>query len=156
MPWRRSAITARWNDNAHVGLDVADFTTAQDAAKDDGAHRADHLQRAVTIYRDDLLPGLFDEWILAEREELAQQYLHALEKLIALHADARNYAAAIESAQQLLRYDLLYETGYLRLMELCATQNQRARALHTYHTCATVLERELGITPGAEIQELYE
>ena len=50
--------------------------------------------------------------------------------------------------------DPLYETGYYRLMELYAGQTDRARVLHTYHTCATVLERE--VPPGAEIQELYE
>ncbi|MCB0063457.1 MAG: AAA family ATPase [Caldilineaceae bacterium] len=55
-----------------------------------------------------------------------------------------------------MQYDPLYEAGYHQLMQLYALQDDRARALHTYHNCVTVLERELGVPPGIEIDELYQ
>lgn len=87
---------------------------------------------------------------------MRQRYLRALEQLIALLASTRDYASAVQFAQRLLRYDPLHEAGYRQLMELYALQNDRAHALHTYHTCTTRLERELGVPPSAETQALYE
>jgi DNA-binding SARP family transcriptional activator len=147
----------QWDPDAELALDVADFraTLAEAETSSDTQRRAELLGRAADMYQGDLLPGLYDEWILSKREDLAQRYLQALEVSLALHTEARNYAAAIQAAQRLLRYDPLYEAGYTRLMELYAYQGERARALHTYHTCASVLERELGVEPGPEIQRLY-
>lgn len=148
----------QWNPAAAYSLDVNDFVAALTAAEttDNAQQHADLLQKAVTLYQGNLLPGLYDEWILAKREELDQQYVRALEQLTALHADDRDYTAAIQVAQRLLRHDPLNESIYLRLMEFYAHQNDRARALHTYHTCVTVLARELDIAPGVEVQRLYE
>jgi DNA-binding SARP family transcriptional activator len=148
----------QWNPVAAYSLDVNDFVAALTAAEttDNAQKHAGLLQKAVTLYQGTLLPGLYDEWILAKREELDQQYVRALEQLTALYADDRDYTAAIRVAQRLLRHDPLNEPIYLRLMEFYAHQNDRARALHTYHTCVTVLARELDIAPGAEVQRLYE
>jgi DNA-binding SARP family transcriptional activator len=150
--------TIQWHPETACSVDVDDFVAALVAAKAtvDAQQRAGLLQLAATIYQGDLLPGLYDDWIISAREELSQQYVYALEQLTVLYTDHRNYAAAIDVAQLLLRQDPINETTYHRLMELYAYQHDRARALHTYHTCATVLERELGIAPGAEVQRLYE
>jgi DNA-binding SARP family transcriptional activator len=150
--------TVQWDPDADFMLDVAEFTAILAAANSsaDAQEQADLRQTAVDIYHGDLLPGLYEEWILARREALAQQYVRALEKLVDLHTVLRNFAPAVRAAQRLLRYDPLYEAGTYRLMELYAYQNERARALHTYHTYASLLERELGVDPGSEIQALYD
>lgn len=44
---------------------------------------------------------------------------------------------------------------YLQLMRLQALQGDRAAALRTYHTCVTVLARELGVEPAPEIEAAY-
>lgn len=44
---------------------------------------------------------------------------------------------------------------YLHLMRLLALQGERAAALRTYHTCVTILARELEVEPVPEIQEAY-
>jgi predicted ATPase len=41
-------------------------------------------------------------------------------------------------------------------MDLHARNGDRGRALRVYHTCATTLQRELGIEPDAETNALYE
>jgi DNA-binding SARP family transcriptional activator len=155
---RTDSQVIQWNPAAAYSVDVNDFVAALTAAETTGnaQQHVELLQKAVTLYQGTLLPGLYDEWILAKREELDQQYVRALEQLTALYADDRDYAAAIRVAQRLLRHDPLNEPIYLRLMEFYAHQNDRARALHTYHTCVTVLGRELDIAPGAGVQRLYE
>ncbi len=150
--------SVQWQSEPTDRVDVVQFTDyLQGASKTTDAETRRHCyQAAVDLYHGDLLLGLYDEWVLAKREELRQAFIHALETLTTLLIDERAYTAAVSSCQRLLQYDPLYETGYLQLMELYAVQNDRARACHIYHTCTTVLERELGVTPGEEIERLYQ
>jgi hypothetical protein len=55
----------------------------------------------------------------------------------------------------LLRQDPVHEATYRRLMRLHSRGGERARALRVYHTCATVLERELGVEPGPLTRQAY-
>ena len=102
----------------------------------------------MALYGGELLPGCYDDWLLAERDRLAQAYGPALEQLAALYEEGRDYRQAIGHAQALLRHDPLHEPAYALLMRLHALNDDRAAALHTYHTCATVLRRELDVEPG--------
>ena len=153
--------TLRWRSDAPWTLDVADFehaiaqaTQAEQAGSETEMRKA--LEAAVELYRGDLLPGNYDEWILPERERLRQAFLEALERLILLLEQGRDYQAAISYAQRLLRYDPLHEATYRYLMRLYAVNGERAAALRAYHTCATILERELAVEPGAATREIYE
>lgn len=118
--------------------------------------RIQNLKKAIELYQGEFLSGLYDNWIIVEREKRQQQFIQALEVLTQLLTANRNYGAAIMATQRLLQHDPLYEVGYLHLMELYACQNDRARALHTYHTCTSILERELGVPPSRDMEEAYQ
>jgi predicted ATPase/DNA-binding SARP family transcriptional activator len=151
----------QWQADASFTLDVAEFerhlTQADEAAQrgDDTGERA-ALQAAVAYYRGDLLLGCYDEWLLPEREHWQQAFLKALERLILLAEAQRDYGVAIDYAQRLLRSDPLHETTYACLMRLYALKGDRASALRVYHTCATLLQRELGVEPNLQTQSAYE
>jgi len=91
-----------------------------------------------------------------ERNTSQAMFLQAAEQLITLLEQERDYTDAIMAAQQLLRQDPLHETTYRQLMRLYALRGDRAAALRVYHTCVTVLERELGTEPGEATREVYE
>jgi DNA-binding SARP family transcriptional activator/predicted ATPase len=152
------AKTLQWRPDAPFTLDVGDFertlARAQDAEKPSEARRA--LEEAARLYRGELLPGLYDEWLLSERERLHQMAVEALERLVRLLEDERDYRAATGHAKRLLQLDPLHEATYRRLMRLHALSGDRAGALHVYHSCATVLARELGAEPSLATLELYE
>ena len=65
---------------AAITTDVAEFATALRAAGRAGSSpdRAEWLAKAVELYRGELLPGLYDDWVLQERQWLAEQYFQAL------------------------------------------------------------------------------
>lgn len=151
-------LAVQWQPDAPWQLDVADFETelVQANAALQPEQRIAHLEQAIVLYQGELLPGCYAEWILAERERLAQAYARALEQLANLEEDRRNYPAAIAAIQAVLRHDPLREPAYAQLMRLHALNDDRAAALHTYHTCATVLSRELDAEPGRATRELYE
>jgi predicted ATPase/DNA-binding SARP family transcriptional activator/DNA-binding CsgD family transcriptional regulator len=153
--------TLQWQPVAPWTLDVADFERgiaqadeAEQAHDQTAARQA--LEQAVEVYREDLLPSCYDEWILPERERLRQRFLGALDRLLLLHEQEGNYQAAISAAQRLLRHDPLQEATYRHLMRLYAASGDRAAALRTYHTCVTVLERGLAAEPSAATRAEYE
>ncbi len=144
-------------DDAPLRVDLFDFKQhleeAKQAANQD--ERIDHLEQAVIAYRGDLLPDCYDDWIAPVREWLRDDYLSALESLILLHEEQRQYESAIRSAQRLLRFDPLHEAGYRRLMRLHALNGDRAGALRVYHACVENLQRELDVMPGNRTQDAY-
>ncbi len=153
--------TLQWRSDAPLALDVADLNAALARAEQapqisDSAAVREALERAVSLYTGDLLPSCYDDWIIPQREGLRQAYLSALERLARMQEEQRDYQAAIRNAQRLLRHDPLHEATYRRLIRLHALDGDRAGALRVYHTCATVLRRELDIEPGAATREAYE
>ncbi len=53
----------------------------------------------------------------------------------------------MDAARRRIQLRPLEEVGYRRLMELQGDLGDRAGAVSTYHHCASVLERELGVEP---------
>jgi DNA-binding SARP family transcriptional activator len=142
---------------APITLDVDDFTAgilSAETCKDD-EERITYLQQATNLYRGELLPGLYEDWLLRRREELNHQYLKALLDLSALLENKRQYKEAIQVLNQLTRIDPLNETAYQHLMRIHALNNDRTGALKVYHACSTVLMEELEVEPLPETQAYY-
>jgi len=156
-----SVQTLQWRPDALFDLDVAEFDAALAQAEQapqasDPTVAREVLERAIALYKGDLLPSCYDDWITPERERLRQAYLGALERLARMLEEQRDYQAAIGYAQRLLRHDPLHEDTYRHLIRLHALDGDRAGALRVYHTCTTVLQRELDVEPSAATREAYE
>lgn len=150
--------TVRWCTDVPFTLDVNDFIAAtsrgEQSAHPETAQAA--LEEAVHLYRGDLLPSCYDEWIESKREQLRQQYILTLDRLVE-HLEARRaYTDALRYAELALQKDPLRETTYRCLMRLHALRRDRASALRVYHECATLLERELEVAPAPTTTALYE
>jgi DNA-binding SARP family transcriptional activator len=147
--------------NPKIQIDLTDFSTAMDSAelarraKDVEAEQA-ALETASAFYRGDLLPNLYDDWLIPERDRLRDTFIRAMDRLIALLEARQHYRDAIQHAQRLLQTDKLREGTYRALIRLHALNNDRAAALNVYHTCAETLSKELGVEPDSSTRELYE
>ena len=119
------------------------------------------LERAVALYRDDLLDGLsisepaFEQWLAAERERLRTLALGALERLLKHHIAQDDIEQAIEIATWLLTLDSLREDTHRALMRLYQRQGRIAPVLAQYRACHTLLRCELGVLPEPETEALY-
>lgn len=72
-------LGARLNPAA-FSTDVADFEAALKAAARSPECRRDALARALDLYRGELLPGVYDDWVVEERERLTAVWDEALEE----------------------------------------------------------------------------
>jgi len=120
------------------------------------AESTGQLQQALNLYRGDLLPSCYDDWILPERERLRQLQIETLNRVAEALAKQADFQSAIHYAEWLLRMDPLREESYRRLMRLFAWSGDRARALRVYQLCITVLRQELDVEPSAATHELYD
>jgi len=146
--------------NQKIQLDITDFVAALDSAErarvDNPQAEQTALETATAFYKGDLLPSLYEDWLIPERERLRNRFIQATDRLIALLEARQHYRDAIKHAQRLLQTDNLREDTYRTLIRLHALNNDRAAALNVYHTCAGILSKELGVEPDSSTRELYE
>jgi DNA-binding SARP family transcriptional activator len=146
--------TLAWRVDVPCWIDVAAF---QDAVGRDGTHGdLAALREAAAVYRGDLLPGSYDEWLVEVRDDLRRRHLDGLARLGELLEASGELAEAVAVTERLVQDDPLREEAYQRLMRLHDRRGDRARALRTYHACATVLERELGVEPAAATRAAHD
>ena len=150
-----------WRDSATCRVDVRTFSAERDAAlaaaaagDDEGA--AAHATRAIAEYRGDLLPGAYDDWLLETRSQLQRQCVDLCDLVCATLIRTGDPARAVDAARRRIQLEPLEEAGYRTLMELQADLGDRAGAVSTYHHCASVLERELGVVPGVETRKSFQ
>jgi DNA-binding SARP family transcriptional activator len=148
-------VTARdlcWVDAPTCHVDVRAFGTERAAALaaaeagDDGA-AIEHGANAIAQYRGDLLPGAYDDWLTEARARLERQCVELCDLVSGAGARAGELAGAVIAARRRIELQPLEEVGYRVLMGLQADMGDRAAAVSTYHHCASVLERELGVVP---------
>ena len=152
------ARTVGWRSDAAFFLDIDEFERALALA--DSAERPDDkraaLERAADLYRADLLPSCYDEWIGAERDRLRQRHRHALARLVDLLEARRDYAEAIRHTQRLIRDEPVEEDAYCRLMRLLTLNSDVTGAMRVYQNCVATLQRELGVEPSQTTRKVYE
>ena len=150
--------TAGWRADAAFELDVSAFEAAlaEAAAGRGGPGERPALERAVEIYRGDLLPGCYDPWIEGDRDRLRRLHREALARLAALLEAARDYPGAIRHLHRLLQDEPTDEESCRSLMRVLALSGDRAGALRLYRDHSAALRRELGVDPGPDLRQLHE
>jgi DNA-binding SARP family transcriptional activator/tetratricopeptide (TPR) repeat protein len=141
-----------WRDSDTSRVDLRTFQTERAivlAASDDGDDESviSHGLTAIASYGGDFLPGGYDDWILEFREELLRECVDLCALVCKTQARRGDLVGAVATARRRIVLEPLEESGYRTLMELQADLGDRAGAVSTYHHCASVLERELGVIP---------
>jgi DNA-binding SARP family transcriptional activator/tetratricopeptide (TPR) repeat protein len=155
-------ITARelsWQDSPSCRVDLREFRVGAAEARSavvrkDSDAVLRHGDHALANYHGDFLPGDDDDWVGQVRAELQDECVALLDLVRDTRADAGDSLGALTSARQRVGMRPLEDIGYRRLMELLADIGDRAGAVSTYHRCASVLERELGIDPDPKTRKL--
>ena len=158
---RSLVVTSRelcWRDSDTCRVDLRVFTRAREAAlaAGDDATVLAHAATAVACYKGDLLPGAYDEWLSERRAELDRQCADLCDLLGAARARAGDLLGAAQAARRRIQLQPLEEIGYRTLMLLQADLGDRAGAVSTYHHCASVLERELGVIPDPATRQAFQ
>jgi DNA-binding SARP family transcriptional activator len=168
--------TLRFNPVADFALDVADFLGLTDPANAPvSATRAhggpdecmaawvERCKAALDLYRGPFLEGFaikdsapFEEWVLLERERIAERMRYALRSLSAYYERQGSHELALAYTRRGLGQEPWDEDAQRRLMRLLVISGQRGAALTQYAAFRRLLQEELGAEPATETRELYE
>ena len=157
-------VTSRdlcWRDTETCRVDLRVFDIERKAAlvaasSDDNEGILAHAGKAIAEYQGDFLPGAYEDWLLEIRSEVERQCVDLCDLVSAARSRTGDLAGAVDAARRRVRLQPLEEVGYRTLMELQADLGDRAGALSTYHHCASVLERELGVVPDASTRKAFQ
>jgi DNA-binding SARP family transcriptional activator len=146
--------------NPGFRLDVDCFQAAVASVKPPIAQKltldeVGELERALELYRGDLLPGIYDDWCLYPREALRDLYLITLERLMPHYQQCGDWDAAIGIGKRELDADDLAESVHRKLMRCYYAKGNRAAALRQYDHCKELLRVELDVEPMLETRTLY-
>ncbi|CEK20141.1 tetratricopeptide repeat protein [Chthonomonas calidirosea] len=140
-----------------VVTDVVEFDALlAEAQATKEAGRLELLSRAVSLYQGDLLPGFYEDFILLERQRLADKWQQALRELIVLLQKQEAFGQATEYAYRVLAYDPLDESVQYLLLQLLAAQGQHERALQRYQEIERLFQGQLQSSPPDSLQKLAE
>jgi DNA-binding SARP family transcriptional activator len=137
-----------WNPNTDVWLDVDEFAEA--------AGNAARLSDAIELYRGDLLPEIYDEWLDAIRERYRNAYLRCLAERISQARRMGDLRSAIETARNLLGADPWREDVVRRIIAMRYESGDGSGALREYTEFAKRLRAEMRAEPMLETTALAE
>ena len=119
-------------------------------------------ERAVALYDGDFLWGLtissdeFERWAADISAEIRERFCEALERAAQLAVQTGNHGRGLTHARRLVKLDPLRESGHRCLIQLLHRMGKSHAALQQYRICADALEKDLGVTPSADLQRVAE
>lgn len=167
---RITAQTVQFCPAAEDLVDVAAFESLIQACHQHLHRRPDgcpacveRLERAVALYRGELLEGLsikdsiaFEEWAMLRREQLQRKAIESLESLAAHYARRGDYARMEEAGRRQVELDPLHERAHRRIIQALAWAGRPNAARAHYTELVQLLDRELGAPPEEATAALIE
>jgi DNA-binding SARP family transcriptional activator len=102
----------------------------------------------------DLLPGWYDDWVLAEREYLRHLRLRALECACESLTASGRFVDASEAGLAAVALEPLRESAHRALVKLHLVEGNAAEAVRQYTRFAQLLRSEIGCEPSELMREL--
>lgn len=143
--------------NPEVVVDVHGFRQSAELLirphnDNDEAEQAAH----AVLHASELLPGWYDDWVLAARERLQYQRLSALDALAARRRRQRRTHEALEAARAAIAIEPLHESAHRTIVETHLDNGDIVEAIQHYQRFQAMLDRELGLPPSALFREVVE
>jgi len=113
------------------------------------------LESALELWRGPALAGFaYETWALDERNRLEELRLVARERLAEARMSLGEHAELVGELETLVREQPLRERLRAQLMLALYRSGRQAEALEEYRLVRELLVEQMGIDPGAELQEL--
>lgn len=113
------------------------------------------LRAALDLWRGEAYAEFADEeWAVVEVHRLAELRAAAVEDLVELLLDAREWTAAITTVEPLIREQPFRDRPHGQLMRALADSGRRIDALRAYQAYRTLLAEEVGTEPSEAIARL--
>jgi DNA-binding SARP family transcriptional activator/energy-coupling factor transporter ATP-binding protein EcfA2 len=144
-----SEISVTFNNQADYWLDVDQLL------KPTQGQSIEEIIDDIDLYRGELLPGFYDEWVTLERDRLQAAFHQKMDHLLERLIQVRRWDEVLKWGEQWIRYGFSTEPAYRALMQAYAGMGNRGMVGITYQRCREALSRDLGVEPSPETTRLY-
>jgi len=157
----RSGLRLRLPENALIDVEAARsavHTAESQVALEHWKQAWAPAQVALFITQREFLPGHSAAWIEDERRQLTQIALRALQAyaVASLGSGGTELPAAVRAGRRLVQLAPLHESGHQVLMQALAREGNVAEALKVYSDLQVLLRDELGVSPSATSQRVFQ
>jgi DNA-binding SARP family transcriptional activator len=112
------------------------------------------LDRDLSPHALELLPGMYDDWIVFERERFNQRWLHAAERMAIELAHRGRHAEALDCALAVVASDPLRESAQRIVVQCHVIEHNVVEARRRQDAYARLLRTELGVEPSPAFMAL--
>lgn len=141
-------ISIAFNSNADFWLDTAVLQGPTQSTND--------LLASVNVYRGELLPGVYDDWAVLERERLQSVYEQKMARLLEHLQDEQRWDEILDWSERWIALGQTPEPAYRALMLAHHAKGDQSQVASIYQRCIAALRNELGVEPSAETRALFE
>jgi DNA-binding SARP family transcriptional activator len=134
-----------------VVVDVREAVARAHRVLDNGGEPPD---LAGLIGVGDLLPDLYDDWVIIERERFRQLRLHSLERLCEDLTAAGSYAAAAEAGFAAIAGEPLRESAHRALISTYIAEGNLGEAFRQYRVFCDLAREQLGVPPSPRLRAM--
>lgn len=142
-------LTISFETSSDYWLDAAALEKVSENAS------ADELMAVLSEYQGELLPGLYDEWVVLEREHLNSIFDHHMARLLALLEKEKRWLDILDWGERWIKLGQKPEPAYQALMSAHAAKGDMSKVAATYERCVKSL-KEFGIAPSEQTRALFE
>ncbi|MBP1693575.1 MAG: Adenylate/guanylate cyclase (modular protein) [Chloroflexi bacterium] len=113
------------------------------------------LITALSVYRGELLPGFYEEWIFVERNRLQALFEAKMTRLLDMLQREGRWPEVLEWGMRWITVEQWSEPAYRALITAYANYGDLSKAAATYERFSHGLQKDLGVKPSEQTQALY-
>jgi DNA-binding SARP family transcriptional activator len=106
------------------------------------------------LFFQELLPGWYEDWVVFERERLAQLQLHFLEALTYILIERERIVEALDVALRLVNTDPLREGSQRALLAVYCTDRNITQAHRQFNRYQQLIHRTFGCEPSPSLHAM--
>lgn len=144
-------LAIQFNARAEYWLDVAQLERAP--APDDAVG---DLVGRLALYRGELLPGFYDDWVGPERDRVQALFESRMDELLKRLTAEERWLTALEWAERWIALGHTPEAAYRALMLAHNALGETGKIALDYERCAEAMRADLEMEPSGETRLLYE
>jgi DNA-binding SARP family transcriptional activator len=143
---------------SEIAVDVDRFRAGAELLihASDGTEQAVDAAATAVLHSSELLPGWYDDWVLAARERLQHLRLGALDALATRRRLQRRQHEALQAARAATSIEPLHESAHRTIVRTHLDNGDIVEAIRHYEQFRAMLNRELGLPTSALFRELVD
>ncbi len=141
---------------ASATTDVEDFERALRVARSQipDQEKIASLKYSIGLYRGELLPGFYDPWISAARDQISDRHGNALKMLASISEGVGDLSEALEASRRLAVIEPLEEEHHAAVIRLHGLLGDPRSAMRQFRVLERILQEELGDVPTTATKNL--